>query len=164
MLFLAILIRLESPGNPLFLQRRIGMDRKPFICFKLRTMWVGTPHVATHDIPKSAITRLGRILRAIKLDELPQLLNIIWGDMDFVGPRPCLESQNELIKEREKRNVFSVKPGMTGIAQVQGIDMSTPALLAETDAQYIAMCSFKDDLILLLKTLRVGCRPSKLVS
>ena len=100
-------------------------------------MRIGTPSVASHMADGDAITPLGRFLRRSKLDELPQLWNVLVGDMSLVGPRPCLFNQEELIRERQLRNVFSVRPGITGLAQIQGIDMSSPVLLAETDAQMI---------------------------
>jgi lipopolysaccharide/colanic/teichoic acid biosynthesis glycosyltransferase len=94
--------------------------------------------VATHLADPNAVTKLGAVLRKTKLDELPQLWNVLWGDMSLVGPRPCLFNQRELIAERAARKVFDIRPGITGLAQVQGIDMSTPVLLAETDAQLLA--------------------------
>ena len=97
-----------------------------------------TASVATHLADASAVTALGRFLRRTKLDELPQLWNVLTGDMSLVGPRPCLFSQPELIAERQALGVFDVRPGITGLAQIRGIDMSTPKPLAETDAQMIA--------------------------
>jgi len=96
-----------------------------------------TTSVATHLVDPSAVTRLGRFLRRSKLDELPQLWNVLLGDMSLVGPRPCLPNQKDLINERAARGVFDARPGITGLAQVQGIDMSTPKLLAETDARML---------------------------
>jgi lipopolysaccharide/colanic/teichoic acid biosynthesis glycosyltransferase len=97
-------------------------------------MQPNTASVATHLADASAVTRLGRILRRTKLDELPQLWNVLKGEMSLVGPRPCLLNQTELIAERELRCVFRARPGITGLAQINGIDMSKPKLLAETDA------------------------------
>jgi lipopolysaccharide/colanic/teichoic acid biosynthesis glycosyltransferase len=94
--------------------------------------------VATHLADPNAVTKLGAVLRKTKLDELPQLWNVLWGDMSLVGPRPCLFNQTELIAERAARKVFDTRPGITGLAQIQGIDMSTPVLLAETDAKLLA--------------------------
>lgn len=128
-------------GSPLFRQERVGRHRRPFVLIKFRTMRPGTASVATHLAQASAVTSLGRFLRRSKLDELPQLWNVLKGEMSLVGPRPCLFNQLELIAEREQRDVFSVRPGITGLAQVQGIDMSTPRLLAETDAQMIKTLS-----------------------
>lgn len=121
--------------SPFFRQKRVGRHKKGFIIVKFRTMKVDTAHIASHLANRSAITPLGKFLRSTKLDELPQLWNVLKGDMSLVGPRPCLFNQHELIKEREKRDIFGVRPGITGLAQVNEIDMSTPTLLAETDAR-----------------------------
>lgn len=123
--------------SPLFRQKRVGRNQKPFILIKFRTMRPDTASVATHLADASAVTRLGHFLRRTKLDELPQLWNVLKGEMSLVGPRPCLFNQTELIAERESRGVFSARPGITGLAQINGIDMSTPRLLAEKDAQML---------------------------
>lgn len=125
-------------GAPLLRQVRVGRDCKPFTLVKFRTMRPDTVHVASHLADADAITRWGSFLRRTKLDELPQLWNVLTGDMSLVGPRPCLPTQIELIVERERRGVFTVRPGITGLAQVLGIDMSTPGLLADTDARMLA--------------------------
>lgn len=124
-------------GSPLFRQERVGRYQKPFVLVKFRTMRVGTASVATHLADASAVTRLGKFLRRTKLDELPQLWNVLKGEMSLVGPRPCLFNQTELIAQRAARGVFDVRPGITGLAQVSGIDMSTPELLARTDAHML---------------------------
>jgi len=121
--------------SPLFLQERVGRHQQPFVLLKFRTMRPETASVATHLVDAAAITPFGRFLRRTKLDELPQLWNVLRGEMTLVGPRPCLLNQEELIAERAARGVFKALPGITGLAQVQGIDMSTPALLARTDAE-----------------------------
>ena len=121
--------------SPIFRQERVGRNQKPFTLVKFRTMRPDTASVASHLADASAITPLGRFLRRTKLDELPQLWNVLKGEMSLVGPRPCLFNQEELIRERAARKVFDMRPGITGLAQVQEIDMSTPKLLAETDAQ-----------------------------
>lgn len=128
--------------SPLFRQTRVGRHQKPFILLKFRSMKMNTVSVATHMTDISAITSYGHFLRRSKLDELPQLWNVFRGDMSLVGPRPCLFNQAELIRERIQRGVFEVRPGITGLAQVQGIDMSTPGLLAETDQRMISELSF----------------------
>lgn len=128
-------------GSPLFRQVRVGRHKKPFTLVKFRTMKPGTASVATHLADASAITPFGSFLRRTKLDELPQLWNVLKGEMSLVGPRPCLFNQGALMAERSERGVFDVRPGITGLAQVQGIDMSTPRLLAETDAQMIKTLS-----------------------
>jgi O-antigen biosynthesis protein WbqP len=132
-----LLIGLFDTGSPLFKQERVGVDQIPFNLLKFRSMYLNTQGVATHLVQVSAITNWGSFLRKSKLDELPQLFNVLLGDMSFVGPRPNLFNQHELIQERSSRQVYSVRPGITGLAQIQKIDMSTPQRLAETDAQMI---------------------------
>lgn len=134
---LLYLVGLLDTGVPLFRQMRVGRFQKPFTLVKFRTMRPDTQSVATHLANPSAVTPLGSFLRRTKLDELPQLWNVLKGDMSLVGPRPCLFNQSELIKERASRGVFAARPGITGLAQVNGIDMSTPKLLAETDARML---------------------------
>jgi lipopolysaccharide/colanic/teichoic acid biosynthesis glycosyltransferase len=123
--------------SPLFIQERVGRHQQPFMLVKFRTMRPGTPSVATHIADSAAITSFGCFLRRTKLDELPQLWNVLKGEMSLVGPRPCLFNQEELINERAQRDVFNARPGITGLAQIQGIDMSTPELLAKTDAEML---------------------------
>jgi lipopolysaccharide/colanic/teichoic acid biosynthesis glycosyltransferase len=124
-------------GSPLFRQARVGRKQQPFTLVKFRTMRLGTADVATHLAHASAVTPYGRFLRRTKLDELPQLWNVLKGEMSLVGPRPCLPNQHELIAVRAALGVFAVRPGITGLAQVQEIDMSTPKKLAQTDAEMI---------------------------
>ena len=137
-------IGLFDTGSPLFFQERVGRNKKPFTLVKFRTMKVDTASVASHLASSSSITKFGAFLRRTKLDELPQLWNVLKGEMSLVGPRPGLFNQAELTAAREKQGVFAVRPGITGLAQVNEIDMSTPALLAETDAKMIASLSVKD--------------------
>lgn len=137
LLVLLWLVGMLDTGAPLFRQQRVGRSLEPFMLVKFRTMRPGTASVATHLADASAITSFGQFLRRTKLDELPQLWNVLKGEMSMVGPRPCLFNQEELIAERSLRRVFEARPGITGLAQVQGIDMSTPLLLAETDAQML---------------------------
>jgi|TARA_A100001391_G_scaffold205463_1_gene207451 lipopolysaccharide/colanic/teichoic acid biosynthesis glycosyltransferase len=140
-LILLFVIGLFDTGSPLFFQTRVGRYQRPFTLIKFRTMHPDTQSIATHLASPTAITKFGGFLRRTKLDELPQLWNVVKGEMSLVGPRPCLLSQTELIEERAARNVFNSRPGITGLAQIKGIDMSTPALLAETDAQMLTtMC------------------------
>jgi len=142
-LLVITLIGLFDTGSPIFRQERVGRNRKPFILVKFRTMRPETASVASHLADASAITPLGRFLRRTKLDELPQLWNVLKGEMSLVGPRPCLFSQEELIAEREQRGVLDARPGITGLAQINDIDMSTPRLLAETDAKMLSGMSIK---------------------
>lgn len=131
-------------GSPLFKQQRVGRNQEPFVLLKFRTMRIDTCSVPTHLLNASEITPLGRLLRRSKLDELPQLWNVLCGEMSLVGPRPCLFNQQELIEKRKALGVFSARPGITGLAQIQGIDMSTPDLLARTDAQMLASLGVVD--------------------
>lgn len=136
-LLLIYVLCLFDTGSPLFRQERVGRGQKPFILVKFRTMAVDTASVASHLASTASITPLGRILRRTKLDELPQLWNVLKGEMSLVGPRPNLFNQHELIAARQARGVYAVRPGITGLAQINDIDMSTPELLAETDARMI---------------------------
>jgi lipopolysaccharide/colanic/teichoic acid biosynthesis glycosyltransferase len=147
-----IAIRLETPGSTLFFQARLGRDKRPFKVLKLRTMAQGTPQAGSHEVSSTQITRVGHLLRRTKIDELPQIFNVLAGAMSFVGPRPNLPNQHELIEERSRRRVYDVRPGITGLAQLSGIDMSTPVKLAEVDANYIASQSLSGDLKLILRT------------
>ena len=129
------IIGLFDTGSPMFLQTRVGKNKKPFTLIKFRTMRKDTQSVATHLANKSSVTKYGAFLRKTKLDELPQLLNVLKGDMSLVGARPNLFNQTELIEERDKRGVYNHLPGITGLAQINEIDMSTPVQLAEKDAE-----------------------------
>jgi lipopolysaccharide/colanic/teichoic acid biosynthesis glycosyltransferase len=135
-------------GEPLFRQERVGQHLQLFVLVKFRTMRRGTASVATHLVDSAALTFFGRFLRSTKLDELPQLWNVLKGDMSLVGPRPCLLNQKEVIEARHQLGVFAVRPGITGLAQINHVDMSTPELLAETDAHMISTLTsskyFKD--------------------
>lgn len=136
-LLILYLVGLLDTGSPLFRQERVGRYQRSFTLVKFRTMRPDTASVASHLADASAITTLGKFLRRSKLDELPQLWNVLKGEMSLVGPRPCLFNQVELINERAARAVFDARPGITGLAQVSNIDMSTPKLLAETDAHML---------------------------
>jgi lipopolysaccharide/colanic/teichoic acid biosynthesis glycosyltransferase len=152
-LVLMAAIRLESPGSPLFVQNRMGRGLRPFRMLKLRTMYADTEHVASHHVGQDRITRVGRVLRKLKLDELPQVLNVIGGSMSIVGPRPCLPSQTELIDARAARGLFAYRPGVTGPAQLQGVDMSEPVRLAEVEAGYFHRATLAGDFALMVRTV-----------
>jgi len=147
-----LVIRFESKGSSFFKQKRVGKNTQLFTCVKFRTMALGTEQVATHEVNSASLTRVGLILRKTKIDELPQVWNVLKNEMSLVGPRPCLPSQDELISERNKKNVLSIKPGITGLSQIQNIDMSTPIKLAQKDSEYLALRSLLLDLKILLKT------------
>lgn len=140
-LLVIYLLGLFDTGSPLFFQERVGRNQKPFVLVKFRTMGVSTESVASHLVDATSVTSMGKFLRKTKLDELPQLWNVLKGEMSLVGPRPGLFNQEELTRERELLNVFSVRPGITGLAQVSDIDMSTPRLLAQTDKTMIEQLS-----------------------
>lgn len=137
--FFAILyiIGLFDTGSPIFKQERVGQNKKPFMLVKFRTMSVDTASVASHLVSSDSITPFGYFLRKTKLDELPQLWNVLKGEMSLVGPRPGLFNQKELTEARDAKSVYTVRPGITGEAQVNKVDMSTPELLAEIDAKMI---------------------------
>jgi O-antigen biosynthesis protein WbqP len=140
-------------GAPLFRQVRVGRNQKPFVLYKFRTMRPDAPQVATHEASAALVTPWGRFLRRTKLDELPQLWNVLKGEMSLVGPRPCLPTQRELVAERQRLGVFDARPGITGLAQINGIDMSTPRLLAETDAQMLKGLCVAAYFIYIIKTV-----------
>ena len=124
-------------GSPLYTQIRVGRYQRSFLLIKFRSMPVNTLSVATHLVKNIIITPYGKFLRRTKLDEIPQLYNVLIGDMSLVGPRPCLLNQKKLIIERKKRGIFKVKPGITGLSQVSGVTMKNPTLLAKTDLKMI---------------------------
>lgn len=139
---LALLVWVDT-RSPLFRQLRLGRDRREFTLVKFRTMRPDTADVPTHMVSAAAVTPLGGFLRRTKLDELPQLWNVLLGDMSLVGPRPGLSSQLELTRAREAAGVFAARPGITGLAQLRGVDMSTPELLARTDAEMLKMLNVR---------------------
>jgi lipopolysaccharide/colanic/teichoic acid biosynthesis glycosyltransferase len=153
LLAILMIAGLFDTGSPLLRQTRVGRHKKPFVLVKFRTMKPETAHVASHLADASAVTPLGRFLRRTKLDELPQLWNVLKGEMSLVGPRPCLFNQQELIDARERLGVFAARPGITGLAQVNEIDMSTPELLAQTDARMLGSLGVKDYFAYLLMTV-----------
>ena len=147
------IIGLFDTGSPIFKQERVGRNKKPFTLVKFRTMTVDTASVASHLASTASITPFGGFLRKTKLDELPQLWNVLKGEMSLVGPRPGLFNQQELTQARDAKNIYNVRPGITGLAQVSEIDMSTPELLAETDAKMIATLNLKDYFTYILQTV-----------
>ena len=138
--------------SPLFFQQRGGKSRASFTLVKFRTMSADTQSVGTHLVDSASVTKLGHFLRKTKLDELPQLFNVLLGDMSLVGPRPCLSNQLKLIAERDKRGVYTVRPGITGLAQINDVDMSTPKKLARYDRIMIINLDLKMYLCLLVAT------------
>jgi len=146
-------IGLSDNGSPLFMQKRVGRNIKSFILIKFRTMPIKTRSVGTHLIKNVKLTSFGNFLRKTKLDEIPQLFNVLLGDMSLVGPRPCLLNQRKLINERKKRGVFKVKPGITGLAQISGVTMKNPTLLSKMDLKMIKEMSLFYYIYYILKTV-----------
>jgi lipopolysaccharide/colanic/teichoic acid biosynthesis glycosyltransferase len=152
-LLIIYIVGLFDTGSPVFKQERVGKNKKPFTLVKFRTMSVDTASVASHLASTASITKMGAFLRKTKLDELPQLWNVLKGEMSLVGPRPGLFNQQELTAARENEGVFLVRPGITGLAQVSNIDMSTPELLAKTDARMIGEMSLNNYFKYLFQTV-----------
>lgn len=152
-LIIVTIVGFFDTGSPIFIQQRVGKNKRSFNLIKFRTMSLDTKSVASHLAGATSITKLGSFLRKSKIDELPQLINVLKGDMSFVGPRPNLYNQDELISERDSRSVYGVLPGITGLAQVNNIDMSTPKLLAEIDQKMIQTFSLKDYFKYIIQTV-----------
>ena len=146
-------IGLFDNGSPLFIQKRVGQKFKSFSLIKFRTMPKGVRSAGTHLIKDIKLTSFGNFLRRTKIDEIPRLLNVLFGDMSLVGPRPCLCNQKKLINERKKRGVFKVRPGITGLAQISGINMKTPTLLAKIDQKLIKGMSLYNYFYYIFKTI-----------
>jgi O-antigen biosynthesis protein WbqP len=154
LILLVILIKFDSIGPVFFVQKRSGRNGILFDIYKFRTMKVGTPNLSTDKLgdPDFYLTRMGRVLRKTSLDELPQLINILQGEMSFIGPRPALYNQNELIEERNKLGIDGIKPGLTGYAQVMGRDFITDEQKVAFDRYYMDNMSLILDLKILLMT------------
>tara|TARA_B100000780_G_scaffold278726_1_gene253368 strand:- start:3761 stop:4981 length:1221 start_codon:yes stop_codon:yes gene_type:complete len=146
-------IKLSSKGPGIFVQNRVGKYEKLFKCYKFRTMYINTENVGTHEIDTKSITNIGKFLRSSKLDELPQIINILRGELSLVGPRPGLPTQKHLKAHRAARQVYLVLPGITGLSQINNIDMSTPKKIAEWDNRYVCMRSIPSELNIILKTI-----------
>lgn len=153
LIILIFFIGLFENGSPLFIQKRAGFNLKSFSLIKFRTMPVGVRSAGTHLIKNIQLSPFGNFLRRTKLDEIPQLLNVLFGDMSLVGPRPCLFNQKRLISERKKRGAYKVRPGITGLAQISGINMKTPTLLAKTDQKMIKNMSLNNYFYYIIKTI-----------
>lgn len=156
-LIIGIIIMIDSGRPVIFKQYRVGKDNKLFYVYKFRTMKTGTRNTATEDLTESdeCITASGKFLRATSLDELPQLINIINGSMSFVGPRPLIPEEKEIRQLRKEYNVYSVKPGMTGLAQINGRDTLSAEEKALFDKEYVEKQSLILDIKILLKTVLV---------
>ena len=153
LLIFIFFIGLFDNGSPLFIQSRVGRNLKSFLLIKFRTMPMDTRSAGTHLIKNVKLSYFGYFLRKTKFDEIPQLWNVIVGDMSLVGPRPCLFNQKKLITVRKKRGVFKVKPGVTGLSQILGINMKTPTLLARTDQKMIKEMSLYNYFFYIFRTI-----------
>lgn len=159
MILIYIFVSFTGKGKPIFIQKRVGQHKKHFDLFKFRTMQINTKELATHLINKNKVTKLGKILRVLKFDELPQIINLLMNKVTFVGPRPSLISQKNLIKIREENNILELKPGLTGYAQVNHIDMSNIKRLVQYDHYYLINRSLVLDFKIIIKTfLGIGFR------
>lgn len=136
-----------------FIQKRLGKNKKSFKLIKIRTMKINTMEKPTHRLLSKDVTKIGFFLRKLKVDEIPQIINVLKGDMSFVGPRPCLNIQEKLISEREKFNIFSIKPGISGLAQINKVDMSNPEALVKYEYSYLKKRSFSFDLLIIFYTI-----------
>lgn len=134
--FFGLLIFFEDFKNPIFIQERLGKNKNTFHIFKLRTMKLNSPNVGTHETNEDMYLKSSKLIRKLKIDEFPQFLNVLIGQMSIVGPRPCLPNQYKLIKERERMNVFSHKPGITGVTQIKNIMMDQEEKQAKVDSIY----------------------------
>ena len=153
LILLGVFLSWIDTKAPIFLQKRIGYLKKEFLIIKLRTMKINTMDMPTHLVDTNAISNIGRFLRKTKIDEIPQLLNVFLGNMSLVGPRPCLFNQRKLIIERKKRGVFKVRPGITGLSQISGINMKTPTTLAKTDQKMIKEMNLYNYFYYIFKTI-----------
>src|SRR6056300_637697 len=153
LLILIFFIGLLDSGLPLFIQSRVGYNLKSFSLIKFRTMPMGVRSAGTHLIKDIKLTLFGKFLRGTKLDEIPQLLNVFFGDMSLVGPRPCLLNQKKLINERKRAGIFKVKPGITGLSQISDVTMKTPKLLVKTDLEMINKMNLFYYFYYILKTI-----------
>lgn len=156
LLVLALAIKLDSRGPVFFRQKRVGIHKRHFQIFKFRTMRIDTPKdIPTHlfEDPEQYITKVGRFLRKTSLDELPQIINILKGDMAIVGPRPALWNQYDLISERDKYRANDILPGLTGWAQINGRDELPIDIKAKLDGEYVSRQSFWMDMRCLIGTV-----------
>lgn len=165
MAVIAVAVLVSSPGHAFYSQKRVGKGKKLFTLIKFRTMKKGTPEVATHllENPEDRITGVGRFLRRFSLDELPQLFNILTFKMSFVGPRPALWNQDDLVEERDKYGANDVRPGLTGWAQINGRDELSIPDKARLDGEYVKRMGIGFDFKCLIGTVRAVFRAEGVV-
>lgn len=152
-LIIALIIRVQDGGPAIFVQKRVGKNGKDFLFYKFRSMPISTPNVESHEVSKIKITPFGQFIRRTNLDELPQFINVLKGDMSFIGPRPPIPSQLDLIKMRNLNGSLIIKPGLTGWAQVNAYDGMSVETKAFYDGEYAKNISFCFDIEILFKTL-----------
>lgn len=156
LVLIALVVYIDDPGSVFFSQKRVGKNGKLFRLYKFRTMKTDTPkYMATSDVddPNKYITRVGRVLRKLSLDEIPQLFNVLKGDMSLVGPRPLIPNEEEIHTMRERFGVYTVRPGVTGLAQINGRDTVTPAEKVHWDVRYVEHFGFWIDVKILFATV-----------
>lgn len=149
----AVAIRLEDGAPVIFRQERVGRDNQLFTVYKFRSMPLGTPSVPSLAARDLHVTRVGRFIRRTNIDELPQLLNVVRGDMSLIGPRPALPSQVSLVEARTERGVMRIRPGLTGLAQVNSYDGMPESEKLDWDSRYAARISFLGDVAIVLRTV-----------
>lgn len=150
---IALIIFLQDQGSPIFKQLRVGSEGKKFMFYKFRSMPIKTPNVESHEKSKLTITPFGKFIRRTNLDELPQFFNVLKGDMSFIGPRPPIPSQENLIALRKENKSLFLKPGLTGWAQVNSYDNMPEERKAHFDGEYANRISLKMDALILFKTV-----------
>ncbi|MFB2118262.1 sugar transferase [Parapedobacter sp. 2B3] len=153
MLIIAVLVKLQDGGPALFKQKRVGRNGKEFIFLKFRSMPVATPNVESSDVKKLTVTPLGKVIRRTNLDELPQLFNILKGDMSLIGPRPPIPAQTGLVALRSENGALALRPGLTGWAQVNSYDFMPEEEKARFDGDYAQKLSLWMDIRVVLRTL-----------
>jgi O-antigen biosynthesis protein WbqP len=153
LLLVGCAIWIEDRGPAVFRQQRVGRDGAPFTIYKFRSMPLGTPNVPSADAATLRVTRVGRVIRRTNLDELPQLWNVLKGDMSLVGPRPALSSQDSLLALRRKEGVLEVRPGLTGLAQINAYDGMPETVKVAWETRYVGTISLVGDLWILLRTV-----------
>ncbi len=155
MLIVAVIIKMDDPGPALFTQKRVGIHKTYFKLYKFRSMKVNTPDIPTHLLtnPEQYISKVGAFIRKTSIDELPQMINILRGDMSIIGPRPALWNQDDLIAERDKYGANDVRPGLTGWAQINGRDELEIDVKAKLDGEYVEKMSFGFDMKCFLGTI-----------
>jgi O-antigen biosynthesis protein WbqP len=159
-IFAMILVFIEDGLPAIFIQKRLGKNKKIINIYKIRTMKKYTPNLGTHEVNDNNYLKIGSFLRKTKIDELPQIANFLKGEIDIIGPRPCLPNQTNLVMLRDDSRIFDIKPGITGLAQVLGYDMSNPENLTKIERLYIDNKTLRLDLLIFASTFIKSVRKS----